>query len=95
MLFRSEESLVASTVADGLAEVHTDFQLHPDGFARMVLFAGNMAPRRLGRLVQQLLEIETYRMVALLGLPAARAAGAVLADAERELAELAQAQTSM
>ena len=86
-----EESLVASTVADGLAEVHTDFQMHADGFARMVLFAGNMAPRRLGRLVQQLLEIETYRMVALLGLPAARAAGAVLADAERELAELAQA----
>lgn len=86
-----EESLVASTVADGLAEVHTDFQLHPDGFSRMVLFAGSMPPRRLGRLVQQLLEIETYRMAALLGLPAARAAGAVLADAERELAELAHA----
>ena len=86
-----EESLVASTVADGLAEVHTDFQLHADGASRMLVFADAMAPRRLGRLVQQLLEIETYRMVALLGLPAARAAGLVLADAERELAELAQA----
>jgi uncharacterized membrane-anchored protein len=42
-------------------------------------------------LVQRLLEIETYRMAALLGLPAARDAGSALAYAERELAELAEA----
>jgi uncharacterized membrane-anchored protein len=41
--------------------------------------------------VQRLLEIETYRMAALLGLPAAREASSVLASAERELAELAEA----
>lgn len=86
-----EETLVASTVADGFAEVYTDFAVHADGFSRMVLLAGGMAPRRLGRLVQSLLEIETYRMAALLGLPAARDASQVLASAERELAELAQA----
>lgn len=85
-----EETLVASTVADGFAEVYTDFAVHADGFGRMVLLAGGMAPRRLGRLVQRLLEIETYRMAALLGLPAAREAAQVLASAERELAELAQ-----
>ncbi len=86
-----EDTLVASTVAGGLGEVYTDFAIHADGFSRMVLLAGSMTPRRLGRLVQRLLEIETYRMVALLGLPAARSASAVLASAERELAELAQA----
>lgn len=83
-----EETLVASTVADGLGEVYTDFSVHADGFSRMVLLAGGMTPRRLGRLVQCLLEIETYRMAALLGLPAAREASHVLASAERELAEL-------
>ena len=57
----------------------------------MVLFVGSVTPRRTGRIVQQLLEIETYRMAAMLGLPAARQAGAALSDAERELAELAQA----
>ena len=57
----------------------------------MVLLAGSMAPRRLGRLVQRLQEVETYRMAALLGLPAARAAASVLAHAERELAQLADA----
>ena len=51
----------------------------------------SLTPRRQGRLVQQLLEIETYRMAALLGLPAARAASGVLSSAERELAELASA----
>ena len=86
-----EESLVASNVADGQASVHTDFQLHPDGFSRMLLFVSSLPPRQLGRLIQQMLEIESYRMAALLGLPTAREAGAVLADAERELAELAQA----
>ena len=86
-----EDTLVASTVADGHGEVYTDFAIHADGFSRMVLLAGGMTPRRLGRLVQRLLEIETYRMAALLGLPAAREAASVLAFAERELAELAEA----
>ena len=86
-----EDTLLASTVADGHGEVYTDFAIHADGFSRMVLLAGGMTQRRLGRLVQRLLEIETYRMMALLGLPAARHAVAVLGQAEQELAELAQA----
>ncbi len=85
-----EDTLVASTVADGFGEVYTDFAIHADGFSRMVLLAAGMTPRRLGRLVQRLLEIETYRMAALLGLPAARQVSAVLASAERDLAELAE-----
>jgi uncharacterized membrane-anchored protein len=86
-----DETLVASTVADGHGEVYTDFALHSDTFSRMVLLTGGLTPRRLGRLVQQLLEVDTYRMAALLGLPTARDAFAVLGYAERELAELAGA----
>jgi uncharacterized membrane-anchored protein len=86
-----EDTLVASTVAGGAGEVYTDFAIHADGFSRMVLLAGKLSPRRLGRLVQRLLEIETYRMAALLGLPAAREASTILSSAERELAELASA----
>ena len=97
-----EETLVASSVAGGHGKVYTDFAIHADGFSRMVLLAGGpaaaegqsvetLSPRRLGRLVQRLLEIETYRMAALLGLPAAREAADVLAFAERELASLADA----
>jgi uncharacterized membrane-anchored protein len=86
-----EDTLVASSVAEGHGEVFTDFQLHPDGYSRMVLLTGSLSPRRQGRLVQQLLEIETYRMAALLGLPTARQISSVLAQAEQELADLAHA----
>ncbi len=84
-----EDTLVASTVADGHGEVYTDFALHADGYSRMVLLAGSMTQRRLGRLVQRLLEVETYRMAALLGLPVARQVAAELNNGERELAALA------
>jgi uncharacterized membrane-anchored protein len=83
--------LVGATVADAHGTVYTDFALHADGCSRMVLLAGDLSPRRLGRLVQRLLEIDTYRMAALLGLPAARESSALLGVAEEELAALAEA----
>lgn len=85
------DALAGSAVADGKAQVFTDFAIHPNGFSRILLHAGDLPPRRLGRLVQRLLEIETYRMAAMLGLPAARRASAELASAESELAALARA----
>lgn len=86
-----EETLVGSRVAGGQGAVYTDFALQGDGYARMVLLADGLPARRVGRLVQRLLEIDTYRMAALLGLPAARESSALLAVAERELAALAEA----
>lgn len=89
-----EDTLVGAHVADDQGQVFTDFAIYADGFSRMLLLASvgpsGMTQRRMGRLVQQLLEIETYRMAALMGLPAAREAYRALATAERELAELAQ-----
>jgi uncharacterized membrane-anchored protein len=87
----SDESLVCSRVMDAQADIYTDFRLHADGFARWLIVVDGMSERRLGRAVQRAIEIETYRMMALLGLPAAREVGATLASAERDLAEVAQA----
>ncbi len=84
-----DETLVGSAVSDGRCEAYTDFAIHPDGYSRTLLFVGNATPRGLGRLIQRLLEIETYRMAALLGFPAALKSSGELAHAERELAELA------
>lgn len=85
-----DSSLVAAKAMDGQVTIYTDFRLHGDGFGRWVLVVDDsLNPRRLGRAVQRALEIETYRMVALLGLPAAREVGVSLASAERELAEVA------
>ncbi len=84
-----ETSLVGSSVVDGQAQVYTDFRLHADGYARQLVSVDTMNPRRLGRTVQRLLEIETYRMVALLGLPVAREVAGTLHHAERDLADVA------
>lgn len=90
-LFADKGALVGSAVVNGAAEVLTDFRLHDDGHVRFLVRVRDMSAQQLGRLVQQVLEVDTYRMAALLGLPAARTATAVLVDAERELSELAQA----
>lgn len=87
----NEDTLLGSAVAGGFGEVYTDFAIHADGFSRMVLSVGGMTQRRIGRLVLRLIEIETYRMLALLGLPIAREAVNSLMTAEKELAELAEA----
>ena len=53
------DNLVGGSVTDAQAQVYTDFRLDAEGFARMVVCVGAMNPRRLGRTVQRLLEIET------------------------------------
>ena len=50
----------------------TAFKLHSDGFGRMVAHGNDLNPYQKGRLVQRLIEIETYRLMSLLGLPVAR-----------------------
>jgi uncharacterized membrane-anchored protein len=86
-----EDTAVASRVVDGAAEVHTDFAIHADGYSRVLVLCGALTPRRLGRLMQRLIEIEGYRMAALLGLPIAREAMGLLTRGEGELASLAGA----
>ena len=63
---------VAALVADGHARVLADFQMHRDGFGRILVEDRGLTPGRAGRLVQRLVEIETYRMIALLGFPLAK-----------------------
>lgn len=63
--------LAGSLVENGSAAVATDFVARDDGFVRIVVLNRGLAPGRVGALVQRLLEIETYRTLALLGLPEA------------------------
>ncbi len=85
------DALIASGVADGEARVYTDLRIHADGCTRFVVLSRPMTPRRRGRLTQRLLEIETYRMLALLALPDARRIMPQLAEHERELGRVMDA----
>lgn len=86
---------LGSWVANGKAKVQTSFRLHSDGFGRFLVCTqpmedGGLNPYQTGRLIQRLLELETYRLMALMGLPVARALGSEVSQMEFQLAELNQ-----
>ncbi len=62
-------SLAASQVDGGLGLAATDFLPDEQGFVRLLLLDHGLTPTAAGALTQRLLEIETYRTLALLGLP--------------------------
>jgi len=77
--------LAASEVEAGAALIATDF--HPDafGFVRILVLDHTLVTTQAGALVQRLLEVETYRTLALLGLPEAQAVTPALRRIETEL----------
>lgn len=67
------ESLAAARVVDGAAIVAGDFRIDPAGQMRFAVFVRpGTGTRRVGRIVQRLCEIETYRAMSMLGLMRAR-----------------------
>ncbi len=80
--------LVGSKVLGGAGEAWTDFRLHADGFARMLIRDLGLTRGQIGRLMQRMVEIETYRMMALLAFPEARRANADVGRMDRDLANI-------
>ncbi|EKV31956.1 hypothetical protein C882_3020 [Caenispirillum salinarum AK4] len=85
-LFGSRVS--GSRVGGGAGAVYTDFLLRGDGFGRALIVNRRLTPGQSGRTLQRLLEIETYRMMALLTFPQARETGPRLSRIEQGLAEV-------
>ena len=75
-------------VAGGNARAYTDLRIHPDGFGRLLVENLSLTPRQAGRTIQRMLEIDTYRMLALLALPLARELAPFLAECEQELVQI-------
>ena len=91
----SSNTVAGSKVADGAASVWTDFQIHADGFNRVLIENRDLRHRQAGRLVQRILEIETYRMFTLLGLPLARQYSLELTESDARLAEVTRQISSI
>lgn len=70
-LFRRER-LVGGWVVERVASVWSHFKLDGRGATRFLVQGHRLTPGRYGRLLQRLVEIETYRLAALLSLPLAR-----------------------
>lgn len=73
-----------------LTQLWTDFRLDDQGFVRVVLRHKGIGSRQAGRAAQRLIDIETYRMMALLALPHAKSLSEPLYSAELRLSELSE-----
>lgn len=64
-------SLCYSLVERGSAAIATDFRQDGDGMTRILVLDRGLTPASTGALSQRLIDIETYRTLAMLGLPLA------------------------
>jgi len=80
--------LVGAQVAGGAGYAFTDFRIRADGFSRLLVLDVSMSARQSGRMVQRLLEIDTYRMMAFLALPVARELAPFIGRCERVLGDI-------
>lgn len=78
----------SSMVADGQARIWADCRVRDDGYTRILVVDNGMAADRRARLVQRLLEIEDYRMLAMLGFMPARSIMTSLQGMELQLQNL-------
>jgi uncharacterized membrane-anchored protein len=80
--------VAANSFSDGDATLHFGFDIDDAGFSRIALFNEKIVPNRMGRVVQRIVDLETYRMLALLGFATVRENGAALGRIERVVGAL-------
>lgn len=78
----------SSMVADGKGRIWVDSRIKADGCTRILIEDHGMGEDRRARLAQRLIEIEIYRMMAMLAFPPARQLMADLHQMESGLREL-------
>ena len=75
-------------IADGAGAAYSDLRLGADGFSRFLLLDAALTPSQAGREVQRLIELEVYRLMAMIGFPQAQRVAAELDRVEADLARL-------
>ncbi|MEZ5841394.1 MAG: DUF3422 domain-containing protein [Hyphomicrobiales bacterium] len=86
-----QRSLSVSIVAQGRALLATDLQKDAEGFIRYLVVDRGMSEGRAGSVILRLHELETYRILALLGLPVALGMQPSVARMEAELGSITDA----
>ncbi len=83
------ESLAISRVLDDQLVIAGDFRIDPAGHMRFAVFARpGTGARRVGRVVQRLCEIETYKAMSMLGLSRARGLSRQMAHMDTTLSSI-------
>jgi uncharacterized membrane-anchored protein len=86
--FFAKGSTVSANIASQEAQVWTDLKIHDCGYNRILLLNRKLTPSKMGRVMHRLLDISTYRNMALLALPEAQKAARDIAKIDRDLTQL-------
>jgi uncharacterized membrane-anchored protein len=88
------ESVAVAQVLDAAAVIAGDFNIDPNGHMRFAVFVNaGTGPQRIGRIVQRLCEIETYKTLSMLGFARVRSLGKPLAKFDAQLSGLMEDMT--
>ncbi|MFZ7089586.1 DUF3422 family protein [Primorskyibacter sp. 2E233] len=88
------ESVAVSRVLDDDAVIAGDFRIDPAGHQRFAVFTSEgVGERRVGRIVQRLCEVETYKTMSMLGFTRVRHIGPRMGEIDEELTRLMEAMT--
>jgi uncharacterized membrane-anchored protein len=83
-------SLAVAETSDSKACFASDFHTDPAGFVRILVLDRGLGAEGAGALVQRIIELETYRTLALLGLPEAQRLSPAIGRIERRLSEVTE-----
>jgi uncharacterized membrane-anchored protein len=82
--------LYGGAVADGKASLWSSYHLDKTGYSRLVLIDHDLPETSVGRVLQRVLEVETYRMLTMYALPIARATMSAINRIEDQLQPLTE-----
>ena len=80
--------VIVSQAKKDKAQIFTAFKLHGDGFGRFIIRNQGLSDTQMGQLVRRLLELETYRLLALISLPIAKRIVPQMAEIDQKLADM-------
>ena len=89
------DSIVGGKIMNNAAQAWTDFRLHQDGFSRVLVQDYDLQENQIGRVVQELFEMESYRILALMGFPEAESVNPILTQLDQRLTGLTRQLVSM
>ncbi|MDR9468198.1 DUF3422 domain-containing protein [Marinospirillum sp.] len=82
------QRLVSGRLMEGAATLWSAFRMHGDGCGRILLHNHGLNDNQTGRLILRVLELETYRLMALLGARPSRELAPVLRQLDNQLAAI-------
>jgi uncharacterized membrane-anchored protein len=85
------DDYVGTAVSGGRGLLWTDFRIKSDGFGRILIQDQGMSPRRAGRMIQRLIDVETYRILAMMAWPLARDVAKTIENLEQQVIEMTEA----